>query len=130
LIDSIVAQATPKVSREKVTSKLREYLNRIYYEYRNLGNTPKERALNFSATNAFQVAEVMTDATIGELGLKSIEVEKSPIDRMNSDCYDVKLQFFNLQDSRKAGKVFRFTVDVSDLIPVTIGQMRSWSISS
>jgi cyanobactin maturation PatA/PatG family protease len=131
LIDSIVqAQNTPRASREKVTSKLREYLNRIYYEYCNLGTTPKERALNFSATNAFQVAEVMADATVGELGLKSIEVEKSPIDRMNSDCYDVKLQFFNLLDSRRAGKVFRFTVDVSDLIPVAIGQMRSWSISS
>jgi cyanobactin maturation PatA/PatG family protease len=129
LIDSLM-QATPTASRENVTGKLREYLERIYYEYRNLGITPQERALNFSATNAFQVATVMTDAAIGDLGLNTITVEKSPICRPDSDCYDVELQFFNLQDSRRAGKVYRFTIDVSDVIPVTIGTVRSWSIAS
>ncbi|MFN7338586.1 MAG: peptidase, partial [bacterium] len=27
----------------------------------------------------------------------------------------------------RARKVFRFTIDVSDLIPVTLGEVRSWS---
>lgn len=129
LIDSLV-QTTPRASRENVTPKVREYLERIYYEYRNLGITPQERALNFSATNAFQAEAVMRDAAIGDLGLNSITVEKSPICRPDSDCYDVKLQFFNLEDNRRSGKVYRFTIDVSDVIPVTIGTVRSWSIAS
>ena len=134
LIDSLT-QATSTASQEDVTQenvtlKLREYLERIYYEYRNLGITPQERALNFSATNAFQVTTVMDDAVAGELGLGSITVEKSPICRPDSDCYDVKLQFFNLEDNRRAGRVYRFTVDVSDVIPVTIGTVRSWSIAA
>lgn len=117
-------------SEEDYSNKIREYLERIYYEFRNLGVTPQERALNFSATNAFQIADVMSTGTAADVGLDAITVEKSPICRADSDCYDVKLQFFNLQDSRRAGKVYRFTVDVSDAIPVSIGRVRSWSVAS
>lgn len=118
------------ITREQITLKIREYLERIYYEYRNLGITPQERALNFSATNIFQATTVMQDVIERGLGLESIMVEKSPICRPDSDCYDVKLQFFNLQDNRSAGRVYRFTVDVSEVIPVTVGELRSWSIAS
>ncbi len=117
-------------SVEDYGNKIREYLERIYYEFRNLGVTPQERALNFSATNAFQLADVMSTGTAADIGLDTITVEKSPICRPDSDCYDVKLQFFNLQDSRRAGKVYRFTVDVSDVLPVSIGRLRSWSVAS
>ena len=129
LIDSLV-ETTPAASREDVTRKVREYLERIYYEYRNLGITPQERALNFSATNAFQVTAVMADASTGELGLNSIQAVKSPICRPDSDCYDVTLEFFNLEDNRRSGKKYLFTIDVSDVIPVTIGSVRSWSVAS
>ncbi|AFZ23461.1 cyanobactin maturation protease, PatA/PatG family [Cylindrospermum stagnale PCC 7417] len=129
LMDSLVA-AYPAQTRENLTAKVREYLERIYYEYRNLGVTPQERALNFSATNAFQVTQVLASAVDSQLGLNSIGVTKSPICRAGSDCYDVTLQFFNLEDSRRSGKVYRFTVDVSEVIPVTIGSVRSWSVSS
>ncbi|NJL61494.1 MAG: PatA/PatG family cyanobactin maturation protease [Methylacidiphilales bacterium] len=118
------------VTADEIRLKLEEYLVRIYYDYRNLGVTPQERALNFSATNAFQVTEVMVDAARRNLGLQNITVEKSPICRPDADCYDVKLQFFNLQDNRSSGRIYRFTVDVSEVIPVTIGRLRSWSIAS
>ena len=113
----------------EITAKIQEYLERIYFEYRNLGITPEERALNFSATNAVQPASLITDAGNRELALDSFSVEKSPICRPDSDCYDVKLQFFNPNNNQSAGKVYRFTVDVSDVIPVTIGQTRSWSVA-
>ncbi|MBP0020110.1 MAG: PatA/PatG family cyanobactin maturation protease [Cyanobacteria bacterium SBLK] len=129
LIDTLVA-TFDSATRENTSPKIREYLNRIYYEYRNLGMTPQERALNFSATNAFQITEVMESAGVSQLGLDRITVEKSPICRPDSDCYDVKLQFFNLENNQRAGKVYRFTLDVSDVIPVTIGSVRSWSIAS
>jgi cyanobactin maturation PatA/PatG family protease len=130
LIENLTQAYPAGPSEEDYRSKIREYLERIYYEFRNLGVTPQERALNFSATNAFQIADVMSTGTAADIGLDTITVEKSPICRPGSDCYDVKLQFFNLQDSRRAGKVYRFTVDVSDVIPVSIGRVRSWSIAS
>jgi hypothetical protein len=39
----------------------------------------------------------------------------------------VKLKFFDPENDRRAKKVFRFTIDVSDLIPVTTGEVRTWS---
>ncbi|MDB9412748.1 hypothetical protein PN446_09270 [Microcystis aeruginosa CS-567/02] len=32
-------------------------------------------------------------------------------------------------NNQHSNRVFRFTIDVSDVIPVTIGQVRSWSQS-
>jgi PatG C-terminal len=43
------------------------------------------------------------------------------------DCWDVLLKFFNPKNNQEAKQVFRFTIDVSDLIPVTLGVVRSWS---
>lgn len=114
---------------DKRAKALRNYLDRIYYAQRNLGATPEHRALNFSATNAFQAAEIMSMAAHGDaqVELSTISVSKSPICRPDSDCYDVQLCFFNPHNTNMADRVYRFTVDVSDIIPVSIGQVRSWS---
>src|SRR5262249_3335082 len=37
------------------------FLQRLYYELRNLGQTSQERALNYSATNAFQAGSIMAE---------------------------------------------------------------------
>jgi len=117
---------------EMAEKQLKAYLNRIYYDYRNLGTTPQERALNFSATNAFQIASIMvTETEEGKQrsALDWIRVERSPICRPDSDCYDVKLGFFNPDNNQSARKVHRFTVDVSEVLPVMIGDVRSWEES-
>ncbi len=105
------------------------FLRRIYDELRNLGLTPQDRAINYAATNAFQAAEVLASAVRDEFDLDKIEVERSPICRPESDCWDVKLTFFNphrmFEQSRK---VYRFTVDVSDVVPVMVGPVRSWHV--
>jgi hypothetical protein len=54
-------------------------------------------------------------------------VKKSPVCRPDSDCYDVELSFFNPNNTNVANRVYRFTVDVSDVIPVTVGAVRSWT---
>jgi hypothetical protein len=106
---------------------LTDFLDRIYYDLRNLGITPEERAINFSATNAFQIAEVIKSATVEELDLDSIIVKKSAICRPESECFDVEVVFFNPNNTNTANRVFRFTVDVSDVVPVTIGHVRGWT---
>ncbi|MBG1242112.1 S8 family serine peptidase [Nostoc sp. NZL] len=128
LLNVLIEDGTEEgVTREVLQDRIREVLDRIYYDFRNLGVTPQERALNFSATNAFQLSIAISTASENDQVLDTIDVEKSPICRPDSDCYDVKLRFFNPENSRRARKVYRFTIDVSDVIPVTIGRMRSWS---
>lgn len=120
---------------DAVKRALREFLNRIYYDYRNLGTTSAERALNFAATNAFQAADVfaqtLADPQNGSIRqLANIAVEKSPFCRMDSDCWDVKLGFFDPENDRRAMKIVRYTIDVSDIMPVTLGEPKSWAATS
>ncbi len=105
------------------------FLGRVYYEVRNLGTTPQERALNYAATNAFQAERVFESAFNQGLRLDSFEVESSPICRTESDCWDVKMTFFNPRRRfEEARQVYRFTIDVSDVVPVTVGALRQWHV--
>ncbi|TAG66935.1 MAG: PatA/PatG family cyanobactin maturation protease [Oscillatoriales cyanobacterium] len=133
-VNNLVAAAMNAVQAEdgtadedRIRKTLDGFLNRIYYDLRNLGTTSQDRALNFSVTNAFQAAQTFSEAVAVGMELDSVTVEKSPFCRMDSDCWDVKLKFFDPENSRRAKKIFRFTIDVSDLIPVTLGEVRSWS---
>lgn len=61
--------------------------------------------------------------------LDTIEVEPSPLCRPGTDCWDVKLIFFDPEKQfQRARRVYRYGVDVSDLCPVMIGKVRSWSL--
>jgi cyanobactin maturation PatA/PatG family protease len=108
---------------------VQNFLERIYYEVRNLGITPQERAMNYAATNAFQLEFIFKDAVLSGMKLDGVDVERSPICRPGSDCWDVKLTFFNPSKRiEQARHVYRFTVDVSEVIPVTVGKVRHWDI--
>ncbi|MCE2720025.1 MAG: S8 family peptidase [Dolichospermum sp.] len=125
-IRTVQAQAT-EAQEGSIRRTLGSFLSRIYYDLRNLGTTSQDRALNFASTNAFQAASTFAEAVATGMELDSITVEKSPFCRLDSDCWDVKLKFFDPENSRRAKKLFRFTIDVSDIIPVTLGEVRSWS---
>lgn len=103
------------------------FLVRVYDELRNLGMSPEDRAINFAATNAYQAATAFGDALARNMELFGIRVSKSPICRPDSDCWDVQLQMFDPENERRAGRIYRYTVDVSDVLPVTVGPMRAWS---
>lgn len=110
------------------SAALTNFLQRIYYDLRNLGLAPQDRARNFAATNAFQANEIFARAVERGVVLDQIDVQKSPICRQDSDCWDVVLTFFDPQNDRAARDVHRFTVDVSDVIPVTVGSVRNWFV--
>ena len=108
---------------------VREFLQKVYHELRNLGLTAEERAVNYAATNALQVEKIFESAIKESMALDTIEVERSPLGRPDSDCWDVKIHFFYPQRQvQTVRKVFRFTVDVSDVVPVTVGPTRSWFV--
>ncbi|NEN90447.1 MAG: PatA/PatG family cyanobactin maturation protease [Okeania sp. SIO3H1] len=132
LIDSALTSVSAEreeAEEEAIRKSLRSFLQRVYYDLRNLGRADRDRAINFAATNAFQATASISEAVAVGMELHSIEVEKSPFCRYNSNCWDVKLKFFNPDNTRRAKKVYRFTIDVSDLMPVTLGKVRSWSVS-
>ncbi|WP_375766852.1 S8 family serine peptidase [Archangium gephyra] len=117
------------VNHRIVEAELANYLDRVYFEMRNVGEAPQHRALNFSATNAYETYRVFFEATRLGMKLERVDVERSPLCRPESDCWDVKLTFFDpLARRRRARQIFRFTVDVSDVEPVLIGNTRSWQV--
>jgi cyanobactin maturation PatA/PatG family protease len=108
---------------------VRKFLARVCYQLRNLGFRSQDRAINYSATNALLVAEVFKDAIEEEMELDTIAVERSPICRPESDCWDVELTFFDPKKVfERARKVYRITVDVSDPVPVGVGEAQSWHV--
>lgn len=128
LVEAVVGPRDSEEDEGKAEG-IRNFLQRVYHETRNLGLTPQDRALNFAATNAFNVAGIFESALKDDLDLDRIDVERSPICRPESDCWDVKLTFFNPRKVlEQARRVFRFTVDVSDVMPVTVGGVRSWFV--
>lgn len=130
LVDAAIASVQSEAGdaqEDAIRRTLSSFLNRIYYDLRNLGTTSQDRALNFASTNAFQAASTFAQAVGAGYELDSIDVEKSPFGRIDSDSWDVKLKFFDPENSRRAKKIYRFTIDVSDTIPVTLGEVRSWS---
>jgi cyanobactin maturation PatA/PatG family protease len=145
-------QLSPE-TRNLLQGSITDFLSRIYYDLRNLGQTSAERALNYAATNIFNATSLwvglisnagqnpptttglvreVTEAgqpSTSILSLASIEVHKSPFCRMDSDCWDIVFKFFDPENVLRAKKVYRFTIDVSDELPVQIGQVRGWSVA-
>jgi hypothetical protein len=90
---------------------------------------PQDRAINFAGTNAFNDEKIYESAVKEEMELDSIEIERSSLCRPGSDCWDVKLFFFYpARQVQTVRKVFRYTIDVSDVVPVTVGPVRSWYV--
>jgi hypothetical protein len=120
------AQLAPNA---ETVNAVRGFLDRIYHETRTLGVTAEERAINYAATNALQIQTVYESAIKESMELDSIAVERSVICRPDSDCWDVKIYFFYPQRQvQTVRKAYRFTVDVSDVVPVTVGPVRSWFV--
>jgi hypothetical protein len=120
---------------------IQNFLDKVNYQLRNLGQSPPDRALNFAVTNAFQAVTVISQALNpsraglvprppdhkGFYTLDTISVHKSPFCRFDSDCWDVELTYFDPVNVLQARLVFQFTVDVSDEMPVSLGPVHSWT---
>lgn len=122
------ADAQEREAYAQKAEAVTNFLQRVYDELRNLGVTSQERAMNYAAANIANASNIFESALKMSLELHSIEVAPSPICRPGSDCWDVKLLFFDPENVLRAKRVYSFTVDVSDICPVMVGQVRSWSM--
>ena len=108
---------------------LQTFLARVYEELRNVGLAPPDRALNFAATNAYQANDIFVKMRGRAIQIEGFEVVRSPVMRPDSDCWDVKMTFFNPEGPTTIPReVYFFTIDVSDVVPVAIGKPRHWSL--
>jgi cyanobactin maturation PatA/PatG family protease len=105
---------------------LDQFMARLFYELRNLGITPQDRAINAMATyGSIAIREALQQ---GRYEIESIRVEKTPVCRPGSDCWDVIITAFDPANAFQAAKtVLRQTLDVSDVVPVRLGRVRVFS---
>jgi cyanobactin maturation PatA/PatG family protease len=114
---------------EQTLAVMRNFLERVYGEQPNSGQSSRQRAINYAATNVYQAQLVIRAAVQENMQLQQIDAEPSAICRPDADCWDVLLTFADPgQRWRRAQKLYRFTIDVSDIIPVPIGRIRSWYV--
>jgi hypothetical protein len=118
-----------KAEKEKIVE---QFVERICFDFRNLGRRSDERAINFAATYPYAFKAAFERVAISEpdLRLHTVEVERSLVCRPGSECWDVKLEYFNPANNTDAARrVYRIAVDVSDVVPVAAGELRYWSIA-
>jgi cyanobactin maturation PatA/PatG family protease len=105
---------------------LANFLARVERQFRNLGIAGPDRALNYAATTAYRVVDVLSHVIPEKLELDDIRVAASAACRPGSECYDIDLRFFNPTEVRLPYLVFRFTIDVSDVVPVGVDDIKWW----
>jgi cyanobactin maturation PatA/PatG family protease len=133
MIDAVIDATDPaslNVDPAHVRLRVRQMLDKVYYQLRSLGTTSPDRAINFMATNAFAVTdgiwrsllsgEVVDGDSTSLCSLDTIHAVKSPHCRIESDCWDVQMSFFNPENDNRARVVFQTTIDVSDELPVQL----------
>ena len=120
-------KADAGASEAKIEREINRFLGKIYFSIRNRGLAPQERALNSAATNAFNVSPVIVEAGEDGMTLRDVAVERSPLNRPGSEYFDVLLTFFDPQHRQERAPLrARFTIDVSDTVPVMIGDAVTW----
>lgn len=111
--------------KKKLLEAVENVVNRIFYEVQNFGRTSADRALNYGITTLYTLGHIIDSEVAKGHALQSIRAEKSPISRPNSDCQDVEIRFFP-NERGKPVTCYRVTVDVSQVIPVSVGDVRMW----
>ncbi|MEU9736915.1 hypothetical protein AB0E07_36470, partial [Streptomyces sp. NPDC048002] len=132
-----LAQRKVKIDQPAPEKTIRAFLDKIYWQFRNLGQSSADRALNFAGTNAFEVGKEMAEGMLAAnqvpgsdekhlYSLDTITVSKSPFCRPGSDCQDVVITFFDPENDRRAKLSFLFTYDVSDDLPVSLAPVHKF----
>lgn len=114
-------------STPQIQSALIDFLNQVYFRTNQLPDVSRDRAISFIATNGYQVAAAFLDAMHDGLQYSDFRTEYSPFARVSGNCWDVIVRFNDPADSKRAPVEYRMTVDIADVLPVTVGRSRRWS---
>jgi hypothetical protein len=117
-----------KEEQRRERQNLERVAQRFFEEARNSGLSPEERAVNFAATRTFRSVPDLRVKFGRDVDweLNSISVKPSPTCREDSECYDVETAFFDPENVLRAKIVLAQTFDVSDVVPVMLGDDREF----
>ena len=128
-IDVALPEVWPRLLEaptEKVTRAVQDFFELVYFRAPQDPSVSVERAINLAATNGYQIARSFLDAMNDGLDYQSYRTEYSPFGRLGGNCWDVILRFAAPRGRRQA-REYRFTIDVADVVPVTVGHIRRWA---
>ncbi len=109
---------TPPRGRPDAVAEIRA---RLLSMTRNTGMRDGDRALNFVAAH---FAQAFTSGFEPDLRLATVSAEPSLFCPPERRCLDVVLSFFNpARRHAQAGLAYRLSVDVSDAMPVFVGEL-------
>ncbi|WP_459171150.1 cyanobactin maturation protease PatG family protein, partial [Streptomyces puniciscabiei] len=143
LVEDVIATVTADNAKRNVSLRedvlrktVRALLDKLYYQFRNLGQTDADRALNYAGTNAFLLTSSFADGLLGAkyvpgdedrfYSLDSISVSKSTYCRESSICYDVVTTFFDPENELRSRLSFLQTIDVSIETPVSVAPVHQF----
>ncbi len=143
LIDTInkdfEARDAGQPEEQTVRQLIRAFLDKVYYQFRNLGRSAPDRALNYAATNAFELTRELAKGFLSAqlfpqrpgqpqvlYALDDITVTKSRYARPDADAYDVTLIYFDTENERHSRVAQLFTYDVSASPPVSLANPRQF----
>jgi hypothetical protein len=109
-------------------------VSRLYELIRNDGKTPQDRSMNWAATAFLQEvrsllhSRIFRDLIGGDDGLKvgavnDVQVRPASCQESGGE-YDVEISLFDVASVLRGLTVVASTVDVSDVVPVTLGKTR------
>jgi hypothetical protein len=110
-----------------VENAMLDFVNLVYFRADQEPEVSRDRALNFVATNGYQVAAAFLDAMGDGLQFIDYRTDYSPFARVGGNCWDVILRFNDPATSARAPREYRMTVDIADVMPVTVGRLRRWA---
>ncbi|MFI6449375.1 hypothetical protein [Kitasatospora sp. NPDC050543] len=138
LISSVLREVRADTDRRGLRSfdeallreTVRAFLDKVYHQFRNLGQSAAHRALNYAGANPFLSAGQISQGLLSAehvpgaddllYALDAIRVSRSPHCRPGSDCQDVTVEFVAPGDGRRSRVTYLTTVDVSDDLPVSL----------
>jgi len=124
-------------------------VSRLYDEARNNGKSPEDRALNWAATTLLRSIRPLLGLPVpgsrsGTLrpnennifqmfigGLRDAAVDSITVKpstcRQTGMEFDVEVSLFNFENVQRGVMVLEQTIDVSDVVPVTMGMIRPFT---
>ncbi|MGA4867286.1 S8 family serine peptidase [Streptomyces lavendulocolor] len=125
-----------RIDKLNLEKTIRALFDKLYNQFRNLGQTSADRALNYAGTNAYQFGSDIMQGLLSAkhvpgpedrlYTLDRITVSKSPFSRPNSDCQDVYISFIDPENDQRARVTYVYTIDVSDLPGVSLVPTRTF----
>ncbi len=126
-VSRLLKKNNRKMDEKQVLYLIDRLANRLAFKMENIGLSAADRALNHATTNLYNLGDTFVKKLSHNYELDDIQIERSKHCRPDSDCQDVIISFFKPSDRLGSSRhVFRFTIDVSAVIPVAVGEVQEW----